>query len=398
MKSQVKSVEESDANASLPSVPDGSPSRGSLSRPNVAEVDLGAITSNTTIVRGLAGPDTTIFGAVKGNGYGLGLPQVAHAMLAGGIDGFTLSDPADAIRMREAGIAEPILLYGGVLPTRDMVAGMLRFDLMGTVTDPTAALAFSEAVPGSAPLRVFAKVDVGLERLGVYAEDGVDLVRLIRRLPELALSGIYTHVHGSADAAYLAWQLDRFDSLLDGLAEEGIDVPIRLGESSATLGAQDRPRLNAIDPGHLLYGLVPVGRSLRPAGLRPALRSLTSRIIHIKTVKRSEYQEQSPVSPRPGLRIGVIPIGRGDGLRSLTVGHVRVRNNLVPLVGRLSLEHTRLDLTDAPECCIGDEVEIIGGAAGTGLSAAEVAAANDLDSVGLQMEIRSSISRVYVES
>jgi alanine racemase len=73
----------------------------------------------------------------------------------------------------------------------------------------------------------------------------------------------------------------------------GIDVPIRLGESSATLGAQDRPRLNAIDPGHLLYGLVPVGRSLRPAGLRPALRSLTSRIIHIKTVKRSEYQEQS---------------------------------------------------------------------------------------------------------
>ena len=94
----------------------------------------------------------------------------------------------------------------------------------------------------------------------------------------------------------------------------------------------------------------------------------------------------------------MIPIGRGDGLRSLTVGHVRVRNNLVPVVGPLSLEHTRLDLTDAPECCVGDEVEIIGGAAGTGLSAAEVAAANDLDSVGLQMGIRSSISRVYVGS
>lgn len=300
--------------------------------------------------------------------------------------------------MREAGIAEPILLYGGILPTRDMVAGMLQFDLMGTVTDATSARAFSEAVPGSAPLRVFAKVDVGLERLGVYADDGVDLVRLIRALPELALSGIYTHVHGSADEAYLTWQLDRFDSLLDRLAEEGIDVPIRLGESSATLGAQDRPQLNAIDPGHLLYGLVPVGRSLRPAGLRPALRSLTSRIIHIKTIERSEYREQSPVPLRPGLRIGVIPIGRGDGLRSLTVGHVRVRNNLVPVVGRLSLEHARLDLTDAPECCVGDEVEIIGGAAGTGLSAAEVAAANDLDSVGLLMEIRSSISRVYVGS
>ena len=88
----------------------------SLSRPNAAVVDLGAITSNARIVRGLAGPDRTIFGAVKGNGYSLGLPQVAQAMLAGGIDGFTLSDPADAIRIRDAGIAEPILLYGGVLP------------------------------------------------------------------------------------------------------------------------------------------------------------------------------------------------------------------------------------------------------------------------------------------
>jgi alanine racemase len=387
---------ESDAGAG----PDGSPSLASLSRPNAAEVDLGAITSNARIVRGLAGPEVTIFGAVKGNGYGLGLPQVARAMLAGGIDGFTLSDPADAIRIRDAGIAEPILLYGGVLPARDVVAGMLRSGLMGTVTDAVAARAFSEAGSGSgsAPLRVFAKVDVGMERLGIYAEDGVDLVRLIRRLPGLTLAGVYTHVHGSADAAYLTWQLDRFDRLLDGLAREGIDVPIRLGESSATLGAQQRPRLNAIDPGHLLYGILPAGRSLRPAGLRPALRSLTSRIIHIKTIKRREYQEQSPVPLRPGMRIGVIPIGRGDGLRSLTAGHVRIRNNLVPVVGRLSLEHTRLDLTDAPECRVGDEVEIIGGAAGTGLSAAEVAAANDLDSVGLLMEIRSSIPRVYVGS
>jgi alanine racemase len=372
----------------------------SLSRPNAAEVDVGAITANTRIVRSLVGPDMTIFGAVKGNGYGLGLPQVAHAMLAGGIDGFTLSDPADAIRIRDAGIAEPILLYGGVLPTRDVLAGMLRFDLMGTVTDALAARAFSEAAlaSGSAPLGVFAKVDVGLERLGTYAEDGVDLVRLIRGLPGLKLTGVYTHVHGSADAAYLTWQLDRFDRLLGRLAGQGMYVPIRLGESSATLGSQERPRLNTIDPGHLLYGILPVGRSARPPGLRPALRSLTSRIIHIKTINRWEYQEQSPVPLRPGMRIGVIPIGRGDGLRSLTLGHVRVRGNLVPVVGRLSLEHARLDLTDAPGCRVGDEVEIIGGAAGTGLSAAEVAAANDLDSVGLLMEIRSSIPRVYVGS
>ena len=98
------------------------------------------------------------------------------------------------------------------------------------------------------------------------------------------------------------------------------------------------------------------------------------------------------------MRIGVIPIGRGDGLRSLTAGHVRVRNQLVPVVGRLSLEHARLDLTDAPDCRVGDEVELIGGPDGTGLSAAEIAAAHELDPVGLLMEIRASIPRVYVGS
>jgi alanine racemase len=395
--SQVSGTEHGDAGMALP--PEAALS-SSLSRPNAAVVDLGAITSNARIVRGLAGQDRTIFGAVKGNGYSLGLPQAAQAMLAGGIDGFTLSDPADATRIREAGIAEPILLYGGVLPAPDVVAGMLRLNLMGTVTDAIAARAFSAAASacGSAPLRVFAKVDVGLERLGVYAEEGADLVRLIGRLPGLSLAGVYTHLHGSADASYLTWQLDRFDQLLDGLIQEGIDVPIRLGESSASLGTQDRPRLNAIDPGHLLYGILPLGRRYRPTGLRPALRSLTSRIIHIKTIKRLEYQEQSPVPLRPGMRIGVIPIGRGDGLRSLTAGHVRIRNNLVPVVGRLSLEHTRLDLTDAPDCRVGDEVELIGGAAGTGLSAAEIAAAHQLDPVGLLMEIRASIPRVYLRS
>jgi alanine racemase len=374
--------------------------RTSLSRPNAAIVDLGAITANTRIVRQLAGPGKTVLGAVKQNGYGLGLPQTAQAMLAGGIDGFTLSDPADAVRIRDAGISAPILLYGGVLPSREVAGWLLALDLMATVTDAVAADAFAAAAraAGAAPLRVFAKVDVGLERLGVYAEDGADLVRLITRQPGLELAGVYTHLHGSADPAYLSWQLDRFDRLLDQLSQDGIDVPVRLGESSASLGSQDRPRLNAIDPGHLLYGILPLGRSYRPAGLRPALRSLTSRIIHIKTITRPEFQDQSPVPLRPGLRIGIIPIGRGDGLRSLTAGRVRVRDHLVPVVGRLSLEHTRLDLTDAPDCRVGDEVELIGGPDGSGLSAAEIAAAHELDPVGLLMELRASIPRVYVGS
>jgi len=369
-----------------------------MHRPNAVEVDLGAIRSNARIVRKMAGPDTMLFGAVKCNGYGLGLPAVARAILSGGGDGFTLTDPVDAARIRDGGITAPILLYGGVLPSRRMVDWMHELDLMCTVTDASVARAFSEVCSPSRPLRVFAKIDVGFERLGTYPEDAESFFQLVRTLPGLTVVGMYTHVHGSEHTAYVDWQLDRFDRLLDKLDSNGIRVPIRMGESSATLGLQDRPRVNAVDPGHLLYGILPAGRTVSPANLRPALRSLKSRIIQIKEVSRRNFEELAPYPVRDGMRIGVIPIGRGDGLRGLNAGYVRVRERLVPIVGRLSLEHTRIDVTGLPDCGVGDEVEIVGGAPGAGLSASEVAAANQLDAVGLLMEIRSSIPRVYVDS
>src|SRR5215469_4341325 len=236
-----------------------------LHRPNTVEVDLGAIRSNVRLVREMAGADTMLFGAVKGNGYGLGLPAVAHAIISGGGDGFTLTDPVDAARIRNSGITAPILLYGGVVPSRRMVSWMHELDLICTVTDASVARAFSEVSSPARPLRVFAKIDVGFERLGTYPEDGVEFLEPIRALPGLTVVGMYTHVHGSEDTAYLDWQLERFAQLLAKLESSGVDIPLRMGQSSATLGLQDRPRMNAVDPGHLLYGILPPGRTVSPA-------------------------------------------------------------------------------------------------------------------------------------
>jgi alanine racemase len=407
-----------------------------LARPNRVEVDLGILTANTAAVRQLAGPGTFLFGAVKGNGYSLGLPEVALAMRAGGAGGFTLADPADAARIRQAGLSEPILLYGGLLPSPGAVAGLRELDLMCTVVDLDAARDFSAAAAPSAPLRVFAKVDVGLERLGVYADAGLDFVRAVTRLPGLRLEGIYTHLHGSADRAYTDWQLSRFDQLLAELAGAGIEIPLRMAESSATLGLPPHPfppvtpvppvsqaaangtpasgsqasssqadgpgsgsgpaaRPNAMDPGHLLYGILPLSRTGLPPGITPVFRSLTTRVLQVKQVRRREFVAPAPFPPRDQMRIGIIPIGRGDGLRCVTTGQVRVRGQLVPIIGRLSLEHARIDLTELPGVQAGEEVEIIAGPPGGGISAAEAAAANDLDPVGLLMEIRPSVPRVY---
>jgi alanine racemase len=369
---------------------------GLISRPNSVEVDLGAIRNNSRIVKRLLGSDATLFAAVKSNGYGLGLPAVAEAMLEGGADGFTLTDPADAVRIREDGITAPILLYGGVLPSPDAVAAMRRLDLMCTVTDLDAARAYSTAASPGAALGVFAKIDVGLERLGTYAEQGLNFISALNELQGIRLAGIYTHIHGTESAVYREWQLSRFERLLRELDAAGIPIPIKMSESSASLGMRVGGLANAADPGHLLYGIVPSGRTDIPPGIRPGLRALKSRIIQVKDARRDAFQAESPVPAGRVRRFGVIPIGRADGLAHLTTGRVRVRGQLVPIVGRLSLEHARIDLTDVPASQAGDEVEIIHGPPGTEICADAVAAASQADQVGLLVAIGSAIPRVYL--
>ena len=101
-----------------------------ITRPNAVEVDLDAITHNVEALRQEVGAATKIYGAVKANAYGFGLPSVAEAIIAGGADGFGLSDPEDALRIRGAGIDAPILLYGGMLPSPETAAFVRRWGLI----------------------------------------------------------------------------------------------------------------------------------------------------------------------------------------------------------------------------------------------------------------------------
>jgi alanine racemase len=362
-------------------------------RPNALMVDFDAIAGNVATVREIVGPGTTIFGAVKANGYGFGLPEVAEAMLAGGANALSLADPADAIRIREAGIDAPILLYGGVLPDPSVARLLDEYGLTCTIGDVEAARTWSSACAGE--LRVFLKIDVGLERLGVAAEEAGEFARAAGRLPGLRIDGVYTHLHGGDAPGYLGWQLDRFDQALDQVRQAGIEPPVRLAESSVTLGLERRPQLNAVDPGHLLYGFVPGGRAQAPVGLRPAFVALKTRVLQVKAVARPDFWPAAPVPVREGTRIAVIPLGRADGLERLHCGEVLVRGRRAPIVGRLSLEHTRIDVTAIADCVAGDEVVVIGNQGDHEISFEEVAAHHDLDGVGLTLEVRSSVARVY---
>jgi len=126
-------------------------------------------------------------------------------------------------------------------------------------------------------LKAFLKFDVGLERLGAAPENAPSLGVALRALHHLELRGVYTHLHVPPHAPaeemypYLQWQFARFKSALEALREAGIEPSIRMAASSGVLMQTDEMHLNAVDPGHLLFGMYPSGPRRPPAG--PAARS-----------------------------------------------------------------------------------------------------------------------------
>lgn len=367
-------------------------------RPNVLRVDLGAIAHNLAEVRRIAGSGARIFAALKADAYGFGLERVAETVVAGGADVIAVADIADALRLRDRGIETPILLYAGNLADRASVEAVESNRLMPTILDRESAECYAAHAGG--PVRVFIKIDVGLERLGVLPARAAALARQVRALPHLELHGVYTHVDvpgGPRAEEYVAWQIERYRAACAELEAEGPPVPVKMAASSAVLRCDPDAAFDAVDPGHMLFGLTPPGPLNVGADLRPAFHSLTSRIIHAREIERERFLDLAPFPLRAGMRFGVIPIGLRDGMAALHCGEVLVGGRRAAILGPLSLEHTRVDLSGTPEAKVGDEVVIIGRQGEARIDPEEVVAHQGFGvKAALALAAGSSIPREYV--
>ena len=179
-----------------------------------------------------------------------------------------------------------------------------------------------------------------------------------------------------------------------GLQLLGFEVPVKIFASSAFLRYTRDAAMGAVDPGHILLGQTPPGPVAVAFDLRPAFRALTSRLIHMR---RIEFRDLAPVPLRDNLRIGVIPIGLRDGIASVACGSVLVSGRRVPILRPISLELTRVDLTDVPQAWVGDEVAIVGRQGAATIRLEEVTAHRQLAvKPEPAMAIRGSVQRVYL--
>ena len=328
-------------------------------RPNALFIDLDALARNVREVRRLAGRPIVIMASVKANAYGHGIVPVARRLAAERVEVLATGAFTDAVAMREAGIATPILMMGGALP--EAVPALVARGLMPTVHNPELAEA-AAAVAASATRAVAVKVDCGLGRLGVPLDGAHAFVLALARRPRVEVAGLYTHLPFS-DTAGADWARDgvaRFGALVAALARDGVHIPVTQARASSALLAGIDDDCTAVSPGALLYGLAPVDAAVaRAAALRPVMVSLRTRLIqisrHTARVGRHAGRVTGPT--------GVVPFGRLDGNRMSrpdSGAHMLVAGRRAPILG-VSLEHCVLDLSLVPEARIGDEVVVLGG-------------------------------------
>ena len=365
-----------------------------LLRPAWFEIDLDAVAENLRSVRRLVGAGRRIFAVVKAGGYGFGTLEMAEVFAVHGADALAFADLGDAIWARRQGVSLPILVFPSALP--EAASEVIAHSLIPTLTDLDQARAYAAAARG--PCEVFVKVDAGLQRLGVAAEQAVEVIKAIARLSPLRLGGVCTHLHAppGADPAYINWQFGRFTSVLEGLAGAGVEVPVRLAASSPLVMQHRHTYLNAVDPGSMLYG-VPQSFATPPAvPLRPAFRALKARLISVKEVApRERFAAEAPFPVPAPVRLGVIPLGTADGLGRLHDGRVLVRGRAVPILASPSLEHTRVDLTAVPDARVGDEVVVIGRQGDAEITPAAVAARHGLAPLQIALAVGERVARVY---
>ncbi len=362
------------------------------------EVDLDRFASNLRAIRGLIGPEREVFLVVKADAYGHGAVEMAEAAESEGVASLGVATLHEGIQLRESGRTLPIVVLSPLLPGE--IAEAVRHRLDPTVCDLEFARALSAAaVDAGRPLRCHVEVDTGMGRIGVHESEAEAFLAELTALPGVRLASLYTHFP-DADAGDLAFahaQAARFTALLERLAARGIRVPrVHAANSAATLNLPEA-RFDAVRVGLIAYGHRPP-RGDAALALAPVM-SFKSRLVQVRTLAAG-----TPVSygrtfvTARETRMGVVPVGYGHGYSWLLSnrGRMLVHGQSCPILGRVTMDLTMIDLAAAPAARVGDEVVLFGEQGAATLPLEEVASGSETLPYEIMCTIGKRVTRIYV--
>ncbi len=336
-----------------------------MSRPIRARIDLSALRHNHAVVRRHAG-SAHIWSVIKADAYGHGVSRVARA-LASEADGFALLELDAAMSLRQSGIAQPMLMLEGFYDAAELPL-YAKFGLIPVVhcVEQVAMLA-AATLPARLPL--YLKLDTGMHRLGLTADELRRSLDVLRKRSAVSDITLMTHFADADEPAGIADQMQHLRAMTDGL-----DLPLCLANSAALLRFAESHG-NWVRPGIMLYGAspFPAMRSADDLGLRPVM-TLQSELIAVRDLVVGDRVGYGGafVAEKP-MRIGVVACGYGDGYprHAPTGTPIIVAGKRTRTVGRVSMDKIFVDLSKIPEAIIGTAVTLWG----DGVSADEVATA-----------------------
>jgi alanine racemase len=365
-----------------------------------ARIHLDNIRFNIEGIRKAVGAQRKILIAVKANGYGHGAVEVSRMAERIGVDWLGVSTVPEGIEIRKAGIRLPILKFSPAFP--EEMDAAVQYGLALTVCERSNIDAL-EAVCRAWELKtaVHLKVDTGMGRIGISPEEAPALAAYIENnCPHLHLQGVFTHfpVSDEADPVYTQGQTARFKAVVDAVqAALGRKVELVHASNSGAVLGHPPAWFDMVRPGIMIYGFYPDEGTPRTIELRPGLSFLT-RISFLKKVRAgaSIGYGRTWIAPEDTW-IATIPAGYADGLNRLfsNRGRVLVNGRSYPIVGRVCMDQSMLNLGPETDARIGDEVVLIGKSGNEEITCYEWAQKLGTITYEVTCQINSRVERVY---
>jgi alanine racemase len=373
------------------------------------EIDARALRKNIQRFRKLIGPDVLLTAVVKANAYGHGQAEISTLALEAGADWLAVESPQEGLFLRERKLRCPILLLGNVqlADLQKVVQADLRLTVFNVETLESLAKVTARL---HRDIRVHLKVETGMNRRGMILERLPQALSVVQRAEHIHLEGLCSHLATADepdDPSHARLQMERFRQAVAEVDGRGIQVPIKHLLNSAGTFLLDQARYDMVRVGISTYGLWPsdqtrracLERTIGPQSLEPVMTWKT-RVIQVKEIPTGSYVGYGRTfqAVRP-TRVAALPVGYSDGYdRKLSnKGQVIVRGKRAPVVGRVSMNVTMVDVTDIPGVQVGDEVVLLGRQGDQEVSADELAGLLETINYEVVTRVSWALPRVVVD-
>ena len=373
------------------------------------EIDETAVESNVRTFRRRLRPETSLQAVVKSNAYGHGLDVIARAAGRAGVDSFGVHSAGEAEALAAIDPSRPMLILGYIgIHEADRV---VRAGAEATVYNAETLEALSAAASRSSrDVRCHIKVETGVNRQGIAAQDLDGFIDRLQSLPGLVLAGVSTHfanIEDTTDHTFARRQLELFRLAAARVRERS---PLAVRHCACTAAALTMPEtfFDMVRVGIGIYGIWPSKETLLSCLIEgkegmPLVPVMTwkTRIAQIKTVSTGESVgygcEHKVTHPT---RVAVLPIGYADGYdrRLSGVGHVLVAGRRAPVLGRVCMNLVMIDVTDIETARLEDEVVLLGQQGEGEITATQVAAQCHTIAYEIVSRIAPCVPRLAVTS